>query len=46
MFAHKGPRQERVLLKDGDYSCLDDITVKIKQLPNPEGEMIKEVITV
>ena len=35
----------RVLLKDGDFFCLDDIMVKIKELPNPEREMIKEVIT-
>ena len=35
----------QVLLKDGDYFCFDDITVKIKELPNPEREMIKEVIT-
>lgn len=35
----------QVLLKDGDYFCFDDILVKIKELPNPEREMIKEVIT-
>ena len=35
----------QVLLKDGDYFCVDDIIVKIKELPNPEREMIKEVIT-
>ena len=34
-----------MLLKDGDYFCFDDIIVKIKELPNPEREMIKEVIT-
>ena len=28
------------LLKDGDYFCFDDIIVKIKELPNPEQEMI------
>ena len=33
------------LLKDGDYFCFDDIIVKIKELPNSEREMIKEVIT-
>ena len=33
----------RVLLKDGDYFCFDDIIVKIKELPNPEREIIKEV---
>ena len=31
----------QVLLKDGDYFCFDDIIVKIKELPNPEREMIK-----
>ena len=35
----------QVLLKDGDYFCFDIIIVKIKELPNPEREMIKEVIT-
>ena len=35
----------QVLLKDGDYFCFHDIIVKIKELPNPEREMIKEVIT-
>ena len=35
----------QVLLKDGDYFCFDDIIVRIKELPNPEREMIKEVIT-
>ena len=37
----------QVLLKDGDYFCFDDIiiVVKIKELPNPGREMIKEVIT-
>ena len=35
----------QVLLKDGDYFCFDDIIVKFKELPNPEREMIKEVIT-
>ena len=30
----------QVLLKDGDYFCSDDIIVKIKELPNPEREMI------
>ena len=35
----------QVLLKDGDYFCFDDIIVKIKELLNPEREMIKEVIT-
>ena len=35
----------QVLLKDGDYFCFDDIIVKTKELPNPEREMINEVIT-
>ena len=35
----------QVLLKDGDYFCFDGIIVKIKELPNPEQETIKEVIT-
>ena len=35
----------QVLLKDGDYFCSDDIIVKIKELLNPEREMIKKVIT-
>ena len=34
----------QVLLKDSDYFCFD-IIVKIKELPNPEQEMIQEVIT-
>ena len=32
----------QVLLKDGDYFCFEK---KIKELPNPQREMIKEVIT-
>ena len=36
----------KVLLKDGDFLCLDDITVKIKELLTPERKMINEVITV
>ena len=35
----------QVLLKDGDYFCFNDIIVKIKELPNPEREIIKEGIT-
>ena len=35
----------QVLLKDGDYFCFDDIIVKSKELPKPEREMMKEVIT-
>ena len=35
----------QVLLKDGDYFCFDAIIVKIKELPNPEREIIKEIIT-
>ena len=34
----------QVLVKDGDHFCFDDITVKIKELPNPERETIKKVI--
>ena len=33
----------QVLLKDGDYLCFDEIIAEIKELPNPEREMIKEV---
>ena len=36
----------KVLLKDGDFLCLDDIIVKIKALLAPERKMINEVITV
>ena len=36
----------KVLLKDGDFLCLDDIIVKIKELLTPERKMINEVITV
>ena len=35
----------QVLLKNGGYFCFDGIIVKIKELANPEREMIKEVIT-
>ena len=35
----------QVLLKDGDYFCVDDIIVKIKELPNLEREMIKEAVS-
>ena len=35
----------QVRLKDGNYLCFEDIIVKIKELPKPEREMIKEVIT-
>ena len=35
----------QVLLKDGDYFCFDNIIAKIKELPNPEREMIKKDIT-
>ena len=31
----------KVLLKDGDFLCLDDITVKIKELLTPEREKDK-----
>jgi len=33
----------QVLLKDGDYLCFDVIIAKIKELPNPEREITKEV---
>ena len=36
----------KVLLKDGDFLCLDDIIVKIKELLTPERKMINEVIMV
>ena len=33
----------QVLLHEGgDYFCFDDIIVKIKDLPNPEREMIED----
>ena len=35
-----------MLLKDGDFLCLDDIIVKIKELLTPARKMISEVITV
>ena len=35
----------QVLRKDGYYFCFDDIIVKMKELLNPEREMIKEVTT-
>ena len=35
----------QVPLKDGDYFGFHDIIVEIKELPNPEREMIKQVIT-
>ena len=34
----------KVLLKEGDFLCFDDIVVKIKELPIPERKMINEVI--
>ena len=33
----------QMLLKDGDYLCFEDIIVKMKELPNPEREMIKKL---
>ena len=36
----------KVLLKDGDFLCFDDIIVKIKELLTPERKMINEVFTV
>ena len=35
-----------MLLKDGDFLCLDDIIVKIIELLTAERKMINEVITV
>ena len=35
-----------MLLKDGDFLCLDDIIVKIKELLTPERKMINEDIMV
>ena len=35
----------KVLLKEGDFSCFDDLIVKIKELPTPERKMINEVIS-
>ena len=35
-----------MLLKDGDFLCLDDIIVKIKEVLTPERKMINEVISV
>ena len=35
----------KVLLKDADFLCFDDIIVKIKELLTPERKMINEVIT-
>ena len=35
-----------MLLKDGDFLCLDDIIVKIKELLTPERKMINEDIIV
>ena len=36
----------KVLLKEGDFLCFDDIVVKIKDLPTPERKIINEVILV
>ena len=36
----------KLLLKEGDFLCFDDIVVKIKELPTPERKMINEVISV
>ena len=36
----------KVLLKEGDFLCFDDIVVKIKELPTPERKMMNEVISV
>ena len=34
----------KVLLKEGEFLCFDEIVVKIKELPIPERKMINEVI--
>ena len=36
----------KVLLKESDFLCFDDIVVKIKELPTPERKMINEVFSV
>ena len=36
----------KVLLKDGDFLCFDDIILKIKELLTPERNMISEIITI
>lgn len=36
----------KVLTKEGDFICFDDIVVKIKEFPAPERQMINEVITI
>ena len=36
----------KVLLKEGDFLCFDDIVLKIKELPTPERKMINEIISV
>ena len=36
----------KVLLKDGDFLCFDDIILKIKDLLTPEWNMISEIITI
>ena len=35
----------KVLMKDGEFACLDDILAKIKQLSEAEKCMISEIIT-
>ena len=36
----------KVLLKEGDVLCFDDIVAKIKELPTLEGKIINKVISV
>ena len=36
----------KVLMKDGEFTCLDDILAKIKQLSQAEKCMISEIITI
>ena len=35
----------KVLMKDGEFTCFDDILAKIKQLSEAENCMITEIIT-
>ena len=36
----------KLLLKEGDVLCFDDIVVKIKELPTSEGKITNKVISV
>ena len=35
----------KALMKDGEFTCFDDILAKIKQLSEAEKRMITEIIT-